>query len=152
MEVQQSAKRALPPKKEFFRMAINTEAIKKSVDVLAPHGTKVTEYFYNYLFRKYPEVRPMFPDDMGPQAKRLLDSIVYIASNIGNLDKLVPYLERLGAGHTKYNTRPEHYPAVGDALLATLSHFAGAAWTPELRESWTEAYSVASDVMIKAAR
>ena len=133
-------------------MAINTDSIKKSVDVLAPHGTKVTEYFYKYLFTKYPEVRPMFPADMGPQAKRLLDSIVYIASNIDNLDKLVPYLQKLGAGHTKYNTRPEHYPAVGDALLATLEHFAGSAWTPELSKSWTEAYAVASDVMIKAAQ
>ncbi len=133
-------------------MAINTEAIKKSVEILAPHGTKVTEYFYDYMFRKHPEVRPMFPTDMGPQTKRLLDSVVYIASNIDNLDNLLPYLQRLGAGHKKYNTRPEHYPVVGEALLATLEHFAGPAWTPELAQSWTEAYAIASDVMIKAAQ
>lgn len=133
-------------------MAVNTDLIKQSVALLAPKGTEITEYFYDYMFSHYPQVRPMFPKEMGPQAKRLLDSIVYIATNIDNTDALVPYLQRLGSGHNKYNTLPEHYPIVGASLLKTLEHFAGPAWTPELSESWTEAYGVASSVMIEAAK
>lgn len=133
-------------------MAINTDLIKKSVDLLAPKGTQITEYFYNYMFQHHPEVRPMFPKDMGPQAKRLLDSIVYIATNIDRAESLVPYLQKLGVGHNKYNTKPEHYPIVGESLLKTLEHFAGAAWTPELAQSWTEAYGIAANVMIEAAK
>ncbi|MHB1604782.1 MAG: globin domain-containing protein [Leptospirales bacterium] len=133
-------------------MAINTDLIKKSMALLAPKGTEITEYFYAYMFKHYPQVRPMFPKDMGPQAKRLLDSIVYIATNIDRVESLVPYLQKLGVGHNKYNTKPEHYPIVGESLLKTLEHFAGPAWTPELAKSWTEAYNVASTVMIEAAQ
>lgn len=133
-------------------MAINTDLIKQSVALLAPKGTEITEYFYNYMFEHYPQVRPMFPKEMGPQAKRLLDSIVYIATHVDNTEALVPYLQKLGIGHNKYNTQPEHYPIVGASLLKTLEHFAGPAWTPELAQSWTEAYGVASSVMIDAAQ
>ncbi len=133
-------------------MAINPTLIKQSATLLAPKGTQITEYFYNYMFQHYPEVRPMFPSDMGPQAKRLLDSIIYIATNIDRTEVLIPYLQKLGAGHNKYKTLPEHYPIVGTSLLKTLEHFAGPAWTPELAESWTEAYKVAADVMIEAGQ
>lgn len=131
-------------------MAINTDLIKASAQLIAPLGSKVTEYFYNTMFTDHPEVRKMFPVEMGVQAQRLFDSIVYITSNIDKPDALVPYLQRLGTGHIKYDTRPEHYPIVGNALLKTLAHFAGPAWTHEMAESWAEAYNLAASVMIEA--
>jgi nitric oxide dioxygenase len=132
-------------------MAINTDLIKASAQLIAPLGSKVTEYFYNTMFTDHPEVRKMFPAEMGVQAQRLFDSIVYITSNIDKPDALVPYLQRLGSGHIKFDTRPEHYPIVGNSLMKTLSHFAGPAWTKEMAESWSEAYNLAASVMIEAA-
>ncbi len=44
-----------------------------------------------------------------------------------------------------------HYPAVGEALLATLRHFSGDAWTDELQENWATAYGVVAGAMSGAA-
>ena len=132
-------------------MAINTDLIKAHGSAIKGLGTKVTEYFYNYLFSHFPEVRKMFPETMTTQQERLFNSLVYIATNIDNPTALVPYLERLGSGHIKYDTRPEHYDAVGVSLMKTLEHFLGAAWTPEVSATWSEAYNLAAKVMTEAA-
>lgn len=132
-------------------MTIDTQLIKASAALIAPLGTQVTEYFYNTMFTDYPQVRRMFPDDMGAQKERLFQSLVYIASNIDNTEALVPYLQDLGIGHIKLDTRPEHYPIVGKSLMKTLEHFAGDAWTPEMAAAWTEAYNLAAQVMVDAA-
>ncbi|WP_038017879.1 globin domain-containing protein [Thermithiobacillus tepidarius DSM 3134] len=132
-------------------MSLNPALIRESFAVVAPHGVAVTDYFYNYMFSHYPEVRAMFPAQMDAQKERLLNSIVQIVTHIDQLDALVPYLQELGAGHNKYHTQPEHYPIVGASLLATLAHFAGPAWTPAVAEAWSAAYNVAAQVMIEAA-
>jgi len=38
-----------------------------------------------------------------------------------------------------YGALPEHFPAVGVSLLATLRHFAGDAWSPQAEAAWAEA-------------
>jgi len=45
----------------------------------------------------------------------------------------------------------EHYDAVGASLLATLQHFSGPAWTPELAADWKAAYELIGSVMTTAA-
>ena len=132
-------------------MAINAQLIKDSAARIAPLGTQVTDYFYHTLFTDFPQVRRMFPAEMDAQKERLFQSLVYIASNIDNTEALVPYLQDLGAGHIQYDTRPEHYPLVGQSLMKTLAHFAGDAWTPEVAAAWAAAYNLAAQVMVEAA-
>ena len=88
---------------------------------------------------------------MTTQQERLFNSLVYIATNIDNPGALVPYLERLGEGHLKYNTRPEHYDVVGVSLMKTLEHFLGNGWTPEVSATWSEAFNLAAKVMTEAS-
>ena len=45
----------------------------------------------------------------------------------------------------------DHYPALGDALLATLEHFCGARWTGGLARDWGTAFALVADVMVEAA-
>ncbi len=132
-------------------MAIDTDLIKAHGVAIKGLGTQVTVYFYEYMFSHFPEVRKMFPDTMTTQQERLFNSLVFITSNIDNPSALVPYLERLGEGHLKYNTRPEHYEVVGVSLMNTLEHFLGPAWTPEVAATWSEAYNLAAKVMIEAS-
>jgi NAD(P)H-flavin reductase len=47
--------------------------------------------------------------------------------------------------------RPEHYPPVGEALLATLEHFCGAGWDADLAADWLQAYTVVAQTMRDAA-
>ena len=132
-------------------MAINTDLIKAHGAAIKGLGTQVTSYFYDYMFSHFPEVRKMFPETMTTQKERLFNSLVFISTNIDNPGALVPYLERLVEGHIKYDTRPEHYDAVGVSLMKTLEHFLGSAWTPEVSATWSEAYNLAAKVMTEAA-
>jgi hemoglobin-like flavoprotein len=51
----------------------------------------------------------------------------------------------------QYGVHPEHYGTVGAALLWTLEQELGAAFTPEVREAWTTAYTVLAELMTTAA-
>ncbi|MEU5387560.1 hypothetical protein ABZ391_27465, partial [Kitasatospora cineracea] len=54
---------------------------------------------------------------------------------------------------TTASGRPRWMPiaaAVGGSLLASLAHFAGDAWTPEIEAAWTALYGVITDVMSAA--
>ena len=45
----------------------------------------------------------------------------------------------------------EHYTAVGASLLATLKKFLGPSWTPDLADTWAQAYGLVAKVMVAAA-
>ena len=126
--------------------------LKQSWSLVAAHGDQVALYFYSTLFLAHPETRQMFPTNMAGQRDRLVTALGHIVSNVDQVDRLVGFLQQLGADHRKFAVRAEHYPAVGEALLATLQHFGGEAWTEELARDWAEAYGLVSKVMIEAAQ
>jgi hemoglobin-like flavoprotein len=55
------------------------------------------------------------------------------------------------ARHTAYGAQPEHYPILGDALIATMATIAGAAWQPEHESAWREAFAVVAGTMLEGA-
>ena len=131
---------------------IDTSALKENFAAVAARGgDDVALYFYSYLFLKYPETRAMFPPAMTRQRDRLVGALVRIVTNVDNGAVLVPYLEDLGRDHRKFGTLTAHYPAVGEALLATLRHFSGDAWTDRLAADWAAAYGVVAAAMSGAA-
>jgi NAD(P)H-flavin reductase len=74
-----------------------------------------------------------------------------VISRVDDLDSVVPARQQLGRDHRRFGVVRDHYPAVGEALLATLEHFSGDAWTPELARDWATAYGIVADVMGRAA-
>src|SRR5690606_8860766 len=127
------------------------QALKDSWHLVSRSGDQVPLYFYSALFLMYPETRNMFPVSMARQRDRLVGALGHIVSNVDKIDKLVPFLQQLGRDHRKFAVVAEHYPAVGRALLATLEHFLGDRWTPELAQNWTKAYGLVAQVMSDAA-
>ncbi|GAA3839884.1 FAD-binding oxidoreductase [Sphaerisporangium flaviroseum] len=130
---------------------MDTQALKESWRAVALSGDQVPLFFYSALFLMHPETRDLFPVSMAGQRDRLVRALGHAVSSVDRLDELVPFLQQLGRDHRKFAVVAGHYPAVGEALLATLAHFLGDRWTPELAQSWTEAYGVISEAMIGAA-
>lgn len=130
---------------------VNPAALKANFAAVAGHGDDVAMYFYNYLFMTHPEVRSMFPLAMTEQRDRLLTALVRIVTQVDRMSELEPYLAALGRDHRKFGALAGHYPAVGEALLATLAHFTGPAWTTELAANWSAAYGAVVRVMTNAA-
>ncbi|WP_435850607.1 globin domain-containing protein [Streptomyces tibetensis] len=125
--------------------------IRRTMAEVAPVADKVTSYFYALLFVRHPDLRSLFPAAMDTQRDRLLRALLTAAEHIDNKDVLVDYLQKLGRGHRKYGTRPEHYPAVGECLIGALSKYAAGVWSAEMEAAWIRAYTTISQVMIDAA-
>jgi NAD(P)H-flavin reductase/hemoglobin-like flavoprotein len=130
---------------------IDPHLLRSSWARVTQYGEQVPLYFYSHLFLSHPEVRAMFPPSMATQRDRLVAALGAVVSGVDDLGSVVPVLQGLGRDHRKFDVRPEHYPAVGASLLATLEHFLGPDWTPEVAGSWTEAYTVVAKVMNDAA-
>jgi NAD(P)H-flavin reductase len=81
----------------------------------------------------------------------LLEALGRIVADIGNLEQLTAYLRALGRAHRKFGAVPDHYEPVGSSLMATLAHFSGDGWTPELATDWHAAYSLVAQIMTDAA-
>ncbi|MER7478822.1 globin domain-containing protein [Streptomyces sp. NPDC126510] len=125
--------------------------IRRTMAEVAPVADKVTSYFYALLFVRHPDLRSLFPAAMDTQRDRLLRALLTAAEHIDNQDVLVDYLQKLGRGHRKYGTRPEHYPAVGECLIGALSKYAAGVWNAATEAAWIRAYTTISQVMIDAA-
>lgn len=125
--------------------------LRESFARVAMHGDELPLFFYSDLFIKYPEVRELFPVSMATQRSHLVDALVKIVAQVDSADDLTAFLEGLGRDHRKFGAVAGHYDAVGSSLLATLEHFSGPAWTPELAADWKAAYGLIASVMTAAA-
>lgn len=131
---------------------MNTDLLRETWKLALGHGDRFPGYFYSHLHLAHPETRAMFPVGMALQRDRLVTALGEVISNVDQIDRAVPMLQRLGRDHARrYRVRPEHYPWVAEALLASLKHHLGDAWTPEAAGTWAAAYQLVSDVMIAAA-
>lgn len=118
---------------------------------VVPIKEKAAELFYNKLFELDPSVKPMFKDDIKEQGKKLMMSINTVVNALDRLEPMVPILQDMGKRHKGYGVQDHHYATVGAALLWTLETGLGPAFTPEVKEAWTEAYTLIATTMQSAA-
>jgi NAD(P)H-flavin reductase len=126
--------------------------LRESFAQVSMHGDELPLFFYSDLFIKHPEVRELFPIGMATQRGRFVDALIKIVANADRADELTAFLRALGRDHRKFGALAEHYGVVGASLMATLEHFCGPTWTPEVAADWQAAYDLVSSVMIEAAR
>ena len=91
--------------------------------------------------------------DFLKHAKRVVKMLDVAVNMLGpDLEPVSLALEELGARHVKYGVVEDHYPIVGQALLATLEAALSDSWTPTVQEGWTFIYTFVSNTMIKGAK
>jgi hemoglobin-like flavoprotein len=112
-----------------------------------PIAGAAAELFYARLFMLDPSLRPMFKGDIARQGQMLMSMIGAAVAGLRDLGTLAPVVRQLGARHVRYGVRDEHYATVGSALIWTLEKGLGAKFTPEVRDAWTSAYQLLSEVM-----
>lgn len=127
--------------------------IEASVPVLREHGLAITTRFYQSLFESHPELKQIF--NMGNQAsgvqqQSLAAAVFAYAANIDNAAALAPVVERIVHKHVSIGVVPQHYPIVGQHLLAAIQFVLGAAATPALLAAWDEAYGLLAAQLIAA--
>lgn len=127
------------------------ELVQGTFDAVEPIADKAAELFYGKLFELDPELKPLFKGDMAEQGKKLMTMIGLAVRGLNNLEALVPAVQNLGVRHVDYGVKDEHYGTVGAALLWTLEQGLGEAFTEEVKQAWTEVYTVLADTMKAAA-
>lgn len=125
--------------------------IRESFAVVEPCIEDVARYFYGMLFAIAPATRELFAANMEVQRSRLLRALVHVVQMVDRPDDLVPFLRQLGRDHRKFGVITQYYDAVGNALIGSLSHYAGPLWTPQVEKAWVDAYGLVARTMVEAA-
>ncbi|MFC8957578.1 globin domain-containing protein [Streptomyces sp. NPDC057101] len=125
--------------------------MSRTLREIAPVADRVTSHFYALLFIGHPHLRSLFPPAMDAQRDRLLKALLTAAELMVSPTRLTGYLQDLGRGHRKYGTEPDHYPAVGEALIGALCAYAPETWDEASEQAWTRTYQTIARVMTDAA-
>jgi hemoglobin-like flavoprotein len=127
------------------------ELVQNSFNLVIPIIEPATMMFYDRLFELDPSLRAMFRTPQAEQARKLAHVLAVVVKGLSRPEQILPAVEELGRRHSKYGVRPEHYATVGTALLWTLQSGLGEAFTAEVHEAWSSAYSLLASTMQKAA-
>jgi len=125
--------------------------IKQTVPILQAHGETLTRHMYARMFRVNPEVRDFFNpahQQSGSQQRALAGAILAYAQHIDDPAALGDPVELIAQKHTSLSIRPEHYPIVGDNLLASIREVLGEAATDNVIDAWAAAYAMLADIFI----
>jgi len=123
--------------------------VKSTAPVMQQHGVAITTRMYERLFVD-PEMRALFDEaaqKSGEQPKRLAAALLAFSTNADNLDVLTAAIERIAARHVSMHVKPEHYPAVANALLPAIKDVLGDAADERVLNAWGEAYWFLADVL-----
>jgi len=128
-----------------------TVLLETSFAALAPRGKEIVSRFYDELFRRAPEVKPLFANTtIAEQEKKLLAALQLVVSNLRNPEQLTGALQALGVKHQGYGATAEHYDVVAQTMLKVLGEFAGNKWTHEIKSAWSNAFVTIKDTMLGA--
>ena len=129
----------------------DTALVKEAFAHVEVHAQKAMEYFYAHLFVQHPEMRAMFPLTMSEHRERVFAALARLVWSMDAPVALGTYLGELGVEHRRFGVKKKHYTAFFDALLATVQHFSGPAWTERTRQAFTSAVGHTAAVMVRAA-
>ncbi|HHR6128954.1 TPA: NO-inducible flavohemoprotein [Providencia alcalifaciens] len=123
--------------------------IKSTIPAIAATGPKLTAHFYDRMFKQHPELKDIFnmTNQMnGDQREALFNAICAYAVHIETPEALIGAVEKIAQKHVSLNIKPEHYPIVGENLLAAIDELLSPG--QEVLDAWGRAYGVLADIFI----
>jgi hemoglobin-like flavoprotein len=133
--------------------SLDVDLIQSTYSTIKSQADEFAESFYQILFEKYPNVKPLFLEtDMKKQKDKLMESLDLVLVNVHNIKAFKSILKDLGKRHVKYGAVLTDYPLVGDALLQALEKHLGEDWNPNVKHAWTLAYQSIADTMAEGAK
>ncbi len=133
-------------------MGLNAALLRQSFELVIERQPQLVHRFYEILFERHPQARPLFGKNSGVKQEEMLGAaLVAVLDHLEDASWLESTLKQLGAKHVDYNVTPEMYRWVGDSLIAAIAETAGADWTPQLAAEWTEAYGAIAALMQRGA-
>lgn len=126
---------------------MDKELLTESLLLVDGQEQLLTPRFYDILFTRYPDVRPMFSADIRPQAQMLRGAIIAVLDHLDDAAWLEDTLGSLGRRHAGWGVTASMYDAVAECMIAAMTELGGPAWTPEMTAAWTEALGAVAALM-----
>ena len=108
----------------------------------------ITDFIYEDLFVKRPQLRPMFTNQVLQRHKlgKMLGSIFI---HLRDQDWIDEHLRDLGAMHWRAGVTPEMYPWIKDSVLSVLEEgMAPSGWNLRCQREWAAALDVVAQGML----
>ena len=123
-----------------------------SWNAVASRREEIARRFYQVLFERHPELRSLFTrTDMRAQYEKFAGMVDEIVRLRTAPREFVKSAVLLGQRHVAYGVTRDHYGPAGAVLLEVLADALGSAFTPAVREAWSEGYLLTSSIMSRAA-
>lgn len=127
------------------------EIIHSTIPILQDKGVEITSKFYKRMFENHPELRNMFNQPnhkQGLQSTALATAVLAAAQHIEDLSPIVPVVMPIAHKHCGLEVLPEHYPIVGENLLAAIQDVTGLKADDPIIQTWGKAYGEIADAFI----
>ena len=134
-------------------MLVDKPLLLKSFKLVVACEPRFTHHFYDLLFAHHPRTKELFHRKSREVQERLLfETLSLVLERLDDADYLEEKLGPLGDAHVQYGVTPEMYDWVQDALISTLAHVLGPAWSIELDRNWREAYRRIKEAMLRTGK
>ena len=111
-------------------------------------GDLLARRFYERFFALDPSLRDLFPSDIEPQARMLTAALKLTIDSLHEPERLLTYLNELGARHARYGVQPRHLGLMGRALLDVLP-LTDPEWTDSTGHAWSRAYGHIAQLVLR---
>lgn len=129
-------------------MSLDVKALRSSFELVVMRAPDLAHRFYDVLFHRYPQVRPLFSRrSRDAQERMLTEALVAVMDHLEDAPWLSDTLGGLGTKHRDYGVTAEMYGWVGECLLVTLAQVSGDEWNADLERAWSGAYSAIAGLM-----
>jgi len=122
--------------------------VQKSFDEIEPRAGEFVSDCYQNLFRISPGLTTLFLGNMPRQEDKLREVFTVLVHTMGELQCLLPELNALAVRHAAFGVQRQDYPLFGEALFKALEKQFGPRFSGDLRNAWTAAYVLVSDILI----
>ncbi|WP_280564112.1 NO-inducible flavohemoprotein [Chromohalobacter sp. 48-RD10] len=126
--------------------------IAATTPVVAEHIEAIAKRFYPLMFARYPEVKTLFNaahQQSGGQPRALAGAVVAYVQLRHDPARLDEVLGIIVDKHVSLGIRPEHYPIVGECLMAAIGEVLGEAVTAEVADAWSALYDELAGLLIE---
>jgi hemoglobin-like flavoprotein len=129
----------------------DTALVRASWAKLIAVSEQTAALFYERLFQRHPELRPLFKGELDEQGQKLMRMIDRAIDALDDPEPLDRVIKMMGARHNGYGVQDEDYEKLGEVLFWALEQGLGDDFTPETRAAWAAVYADLADLMREGA-
>ncbi len=122
--------------------------IRASFDGLRGDMRPPSEQFYTALFRRAPQLRPLFREDLEGQGMKFMSTLAVIVDNLHDEADLAERYVELGGNHATVGVHVRDFDTMREALIDMFRYLQGDAFDAETEAAWRVAYDDMARAMI----